>query len=73
MGSEDFSEYGRAGVPATFLWIGATEPGRLQQAKAAGQPVPGLHSSGFAPDLGPTLRTATSALVLSAEELLGRP
>src|SRR5947209_2963967 len=29
MGSEDFSEYGHAGVPAAFLWIGATAPAKL--------------------------------------------
>jgi hippurate hydrolase len=29
MGSEDFSEYGRAGVPAACLWIGATDPAKL--------------------------------------------
>ena len=44
MGSEDFSEYGRAGVPATMFWIGATEPARFAAAKAKGELPPNNHS-----------------------------
>ena len=35
MGAEDFSEYGRAGVPATILWVGAVSPEKYETAKAA--------------------------------------
>ena len=34
MTSEDFAEYGRAGVPAVLLHIGAVAPARLEEADA---------------------------------------
>ena len=73
MGGEDFSEYGRAGVPALIFWVGAVEPARFEKAKASGAPLPSLHSSEFAPDRRPTIRTGVSALTLAALELLGKP
>ena len=73
MGGEDFSEYGRAGVPATLLWVGAVSPKKYEAAKAAGTPLPSLHSSEFAPDPEPTLKTGIATLTAGALELLGRP
>jgi amidohydrolase len=73
MGGEDFSEYGRAGVPAVILWIGTVEPARHQAAQKAGEMLPSLHSGLFAPDRERTLRTGTTTLVAGALELLGRP
>jgi hippurate hydrolase len=72
MGGEDFSEYGRAGVPAVMLGVGAVEPRTFAEARAAGRSLPSLHSSLFAPDREPTLKTAATALAVSALELLGR-
>ncbi|MFL5391976.1 MAG: amidohydrolase [Myxococcales bacterium] len=71
MGGEDFSAYGRAGVPATLLWIGAAEPKAFAAAKAKGEALPSLHSSQFAPDRQPTLETAVATLTISVLELLG--
>nr|WP_254614286.1 amidohydrolase [Myxococcus sp. CA056] len=73
MGGEDFSEYGRAGVPAVMLWLGAVEPQRFTQSRSGGEPLPSLHSSGFIPDRERTLRTGVTALTTSALELLGKP
>ena len=73
MGSEDFSEYGRAGVPAMLLWIGSSEPKAFAEARAKGTYPPGSHTSRLAPDREPTLRTGVSTLTLSALELLGKP
>jgi amidohydrolase len=73
MVSEDFSELGRAGIPAVQLWIGAAEPKALAKARSEGRALPGLHSSGFAPDREPTIRTGVTALTVSALELLGKP
>jgi len=73
MASEDFSEYGRAGVPAVMLWVGGVNPARYQAAKAAGSPLPSLHSSQWAPDYSPTIRMGVSSLTLAALELLGKP
>ncbi len=72
MASEDFSEYGRAGVPAVMLSVGAVQPAKYAAAKAAGTPLPSLHSSLFAPDRELTLKTAIRAETAAALELLGR-
>jgi len=72
MGGEDFSAYGRAGVPATILWIGAQDPKALAAALASGKELPSLHSSGFAPDREPTIKTGATTLTVAALELLGR-
>jgi hippurate hydrolase len=73
MGAEDFSEYGRAGVPAVILWVGAVERKKYDAAKAAGKPLPSLHSSEFAPDPEPTIKAGVTAMTLSALELFARP
>jgi hippurate hydrolase len=73
MGGEDFSEYGRAGVPAALFWVGAVDPKKYEAAKAAGTPLPSLHSPLFAPDREQTLRTGVSTMTLAALELLGKP
>ena len=73
MGSEDFSEFGRAGVPAMLLWIGSSEPKAFAEARAKGTYPPGSHTARLAPDREPTLRTGVSTLTLSALELLGKP
>jgi len=72
MVSEDFAEYGRAGVPSVQFWVGAVNPRKLEQAKAAGTPLPSLHSSEWAPDREPAIKTAVTAEVSAALELLGK-
>ena len=73
MGAEDFSEYGRAGVPAVILWVGAVERKKFDAAKAGGTALPSLHSSEFAPDPEPTIKAGVTAMTLSALELFARP
>jgi amidohydrolase len=70
MVSEDFSEYSLAGVPTLMLRIGAVEPGKFAAAEKSGVPLPSLHSSQFAPDLEPTLKSAMTAEVLALRELM---
>jgi hippurate hydrolase len=72
MGSEDFSVYGRAGVPAVMFWLGAVEPQKFEKAKATGATLPGLHSPEFAPDRERTIRTGVSALTAVALDLMGK-
>ncbi|HEX5042423.1 MAG TPA: amidohydrolase [Candidatus Polarisedimenticolaceae bacterium] len=67
---EDFSEYGRAGVPAALFWVGAVEPARYAEAKGNATPLPSTHSPLFAPDRERTLRTAIRAEVAMLMELL---
>ena len=61
MTSEDFSEYGRAGVPAVLLHIGAVNPAQLAESRRTGIPVPAPHSPEWLPDLEPTLKAAIRA------------
>ena len=70
MGAEDFSEFVGAGVPGVYLWVGAAAPAKIAAAKAGGPPLPTVHSSLFAPDREPTLRTAMLAESVAALELI---
>jgi hippurate hydrolase len=72
MGGEDFSEFGRAGIPSVLLWVGAVEPRRYAAEKAAGRTLPSLHSSLFAPDAERTIRTGVTAETAVLLELLGK-
>ena len=71
MAAEDYSRYGRAGVPTLMLQLGATAPDALERSHRDGTPVPGLHSSLFAPDAKPTITTGVDALVAAAMGLFG--
>jgi hippurate hydrolase len=73
MGAEDFSEIGRAGIPAVMISVGASDPAKLAESEKAGVPLPALHSSLFAPVLPDTLKTAIRAEAAAALELLGQP
>ena len=73
MVAEDFSEYGKAGVPAMMFFVGAVNPAKYQAAKASGERLPSLHSSLFAPDVKPTLETAMEAETAVMLDLLGKP
>jgi amidohydrolase len=69
MTSEDFAEYGAAGVPSALLHIGAVDPIKLETARRTGAPVPAPHSAEWAPDLAPTLKGAIRAEVTALLEL----
>jgi amidohydrolase len=65
MGAEDFGRFGRHfGVPGLQIAVGASPPGTEGKG-------PGLHSSRWAPDAEPTLRTAVLALARGCLDLLG--
>jgi hippurate hydrolase len=72
MTSEDFSQYGAAGVPSALLHIGAVDPAKLARAKDTGIPVPAPHSPEWAPAYEPTLKAAIRAETTELLELLGR-
>jgi hippurate hydrolase len=74
MGGEDFGEIGDAAkIPYVMFWVGGTEPGKFAAAQGDLSSLPYLHSSGWAPDRVPTLKTGTAALAIGTLELLGRP
>jgi amidohydrolase len=70
MTSEDFAEYGLAGVPSALLHIGAVAPAKLAEARRTGIPVPAPHSPEWAPELAPTLKGAIRAETTELLELL---
>jgi hippurate hydrolase len=72
MVSEDVGEFGLAGhkIPLTYFWLGAMNVDTFQKATAAGQELPGLHTSRFQPDPEPTIRTGVKAMSAVAISLL---
>jgi hippurate hydrolase len=71
--SEDFSEYGRAGVPSVIFRLGATDPRVLEESRTSGKPLPSLHSALFAPDRRPTITTGIRAESAVLLDLLKKP
>jgi amidohydrolase len=70
MGAEDFSRYGRAGVPILMFRLGSVTAARLDGYRARGEPPPSLHSAVYHPDAEPTLETGVVAMTAAALELL---
>jgi amidohydrolase len=75
MGAEDFSLYALADPkPATMMfWLGAVPPQRIQDANEKGARLPSLHSSEFAPDAEPAIRTGVKAMTAAVKALLPKP
>jgi hippurate hydrolase len=69
MGGEDFSRYGRAGVPICMLRLGSVEPHRLAGLKRSGEP-PSLHSAVYYPDADKTLPVGITTLCTLVLDLL---
>jgi hippurate hydrolase len=70
MASEDFTEFQRAGVPTLMLRVGAVERAKYDAALKAGAALPSLHSSLFAPDREPTIKSAIAAEVVALRALM---
>ncbi len=68
---EDFSEFSLAGVPSAIFLVGGVEPTKFAAAQRSSTPLPGLHSSLWAPDREPTLKTAITVETAELLELLG--
>ena len=74
MGSEDFGNFGKAAkCPSLIFWLGGTEPAKFAATQGDMTKLPSLHSSEWAPDREPTLKTGAAALTVAALELLGKP
>jgi hippurate hydrolase len=73
MGGEDFSRYGRAGVPIFLFWLGTIDADRWAAAgKAGADPLPSLHSDLFWPAPEPTIRTGVMAMSQAVLNLVGK-
>ena len=72
MASDDFAEYGKAGVPALQFSLGAANPEKFAEAQKTGEILPGPHSPFFAPDLEPSLRTGIEADTTAVLAVMGK-
>jgi amidohydrolase len=72
MGAEDFSLYGKVGVPILMYRLGSVSQRRLDQLKMAGQTPPSLHSAAYYPDFELTLRTGIATMTNAVLDLLPR-
>jgi amidohydrolase len=72
MTSDDFAEYGHAGVPSLIFALGAVDPQKFEAATKSGETLPGPHSPFFAPDREASLRTGIEAETAAVLELLGK-
>jgi len=70
MGGEDFSRYGKEGVPILLYWLGSVSQQRLDSNERSGQQPSSLHSPLFYPDIEATLDTGVSSMSSIALELL---
>lgn len=70
MGGEDFSRFGRAGVPILMYRLGTVSQRRLDRFEALDVPPPSLHSSQYYPDAEPSLRTGIKTMSAAALHLL---
>lgn len=63
LGGEDFSRYGKAGVPIFMWFIGTAKPADFEASqKPGGTTLPSLHSEFFAPVPRPSIETGALSL-----------
>ena len=73
MASEDFGYLSLDHkIPATIIWLGASDAQKVKAHRETGAALPGLHSALFAPVPEPTLRTGVKATIAVVLELLRR-
>jgi hippurate hydrolase len=70
MGGEDFSQFGRQGIPAVMFELGAIEPRKMEYYKQQKLIPPSLHTATFAPDLESTLETGIVAMSACVMDLV---
>ena len=72
MGGEDFGRYGttKHKIPVFMFRIGSVSPATIKRARSAGQPLPTLHSSIYAPEPEPTITTGVTAMSAAVLDLL---
>lgn len=71
MTSEDFANFGQAGVKAVLLHVGAVDAAKLAAARKSGVPLPGTHSPQWSPDYKPTIKAIMAAETAILLDLLG--
>jgi amidohydrolase len=69
---EDFAEFRQAGVPTLMLRVGTVERAKYDAAMKSESTLPSLHSSQFAPDREPTIKSAIAAEVIALRAVMPR-
>jgi hippurate hydrolase len=73
LGGEDFSRYGRAGVPIFLYFLGTQPPQRVAEAERPGGPtLPSLHSDRFYPVPEPCIKTGVLTMTTAVLNLNGK-
>ncbi len=72
MGGEDFSQYGRAGVPILMYRLGTVRQSRFDRFDALQVPPPSLHSAQYYPDVEPALKIGIQTMTAAAMDLLDK-
>ena len=70
MGGEDFSRFGRAGVPVFMYRLGSVRDERLRGYARFDRPPPSLHSAIYYPDAEETLRTGIRTMTAAVVRLM---
>lgn len=70
MGAEDFSRFGKAGIPIVMYKLGSVSTERLARYKEQGGTVPSLHSPLYYPDADQSLKTGVRTMAGAVVELL---
>jgi hippurate hydrolase len=73
MGGEDFSRYGREGVPIFMYFLGTSPPEKIAAAARPGAtPLPSMHSDLYYPVPEPSIRTGVRTMSSAVLNLLGK-
>jgi amidohydrolase len=70
MGGEDFSQFGKAGIPIVMYRLGVLRPERLQRLEELGQKPPSLHSPTFYPDAPEALEAGLKTMIQAVLDLM---
>jgi hippurate hydrolase len=74
MGGEDFARYGRVEpkIPSQMMRLGAVHSDVIKAANEGGPALPSIHSSRFAPEPEPTIKTGVASMTAAALDILGK-
>jgi hippurate hydrolase len=73
MGGEDFSRYGREGVPIFMYFLGTIDDDRWNAAQKPGAPsLPSLHSDSFWPMIEPSIHTGVYTMSMAVMKLMNK-
>ena len=70
MGGEDFSRYGREGIPSFFFFLGTLAPDHVDAMRKGKAPLISLHSDLYYPVPEPSFRTGVLSMSMAALSLL---